>query len=160
MRDLCGIRVREDDEGYYVLQMVDWTPRDLSAAMRVRWLNLSYQSRVWDAPKQPQSLMGGVLHPTLAKDLYTLPSEVLIAQATKQIVLVSRVSTLNLAQAKQRVDKLAVDNAKLKSGLDELSGQLNEADKELNELREGLVESQHQLKEQKVDHRKADNELL
>ncbi|RRT54686.1 hypothetical protein B296_00043440 [Ensete ventricosum] len=34
-----------------------------------------------------KSLGRGVLHLTLAKDLYTLPSEILIAQATKQIVL-------------------------------------------------------------------------
>ncbi|RRT56866.1 hypothetical protein B296_00009022 [Ensete ventricosum] len=34
MRDLCGMRIREDDEGYYVLQMADWAPRDSSAAMR------------------------------------------------------------------------------------------------------------------------------
>ncbi|RWV77299.1 hypothetical protein GW17_00061889 [Ensete ventricosum] len=65
-----------------------------------------------------------------------------------------------LAQARQRVDELEVDNAKLQLGLDELSGRLDEADKELNELQEGLVESQHQLKEQKADRRKADDELL
>ncbi|RZR88595.1 hypothetical protein BHM03_00016221 [Ensete ventricosum] len=56
--------------------------------------------------------------------------------------------------------KLELDNAKLKLGSDELSGRLDEADKELNELREGLAESQHQLKEQKVDRHKADDELL
>ncbi|RWW84737.1 hypothetical protein BHE74_00006636 [Ensete ventricosum] len=33
MRDLCNMQVREDDEGYYVLQMADWAPRDSSAAM-------------------------------------------------------------------------------------------------------------------------------
>ncbi|RZR71362.1 hypothetical protein BHM03_00004840 [Ensete ventricosum] len=65
-----------------------------------------------------------------------------------------------LARARQRVDKLEADNAKLRSGLDELSGRLEEADKELNELWEGLVESQRQLREQKVDRHKADDELL
>ncbi|RZR88594.1 hypothetical protein BHM03_00016220 [Ensete ventricosum] len=35
-RDLCGMQVREDDEGYYVLQMADWAPRDSSAAMQAR----------------------------------------------------------------------------------------------------------------------------
>ncbi|RRT36479.1 hypothetical protein B296_00053213 [Ensete ventricosum] len=58
------------------------------------------------------------------------------------------------------VGELEVDNAKLKSGLDELSSRLDEADKELNELREGLAESQRQLKEQKANCRKADNKLL
>ncbi|RRT41949.1 hypothetical protein B296_00057421, partial [Ensete ventricosum] len=38
--------IREDDEGYYVLQMVDWAPKNSSGPMRARWLNLSYQSRM------------------------------------------------------------------------------------------------------------------
>ncbi|RRT65402.1 hypothetical protein B296_00021923, partial [Ensete ventricosum] len=92
-------------------------------------------------------------------------------RAAKQIVLASLLEAKleklrserdpkQLAWAKQRVGKLEADNAKLKSGLDELSSRLDEADKELNELREGLVESQCQLKEQKVGHRKADDDLL
>ncbi|RWW70076.1 hypothetical protein BHE74_00022282 [Ensete ventricosum] len=120
----------------------------------------------------------GVLHPTLAKDLYTLPSEILMAQATKQIALghhyqmalldrvhdAGRLVTLmgnrashheaevaklklegdpeQLATARQQVDELQADNAKLKSGLDELARQSEQAKKELNELREGLAESQ------------------
>ncbi|RRT39881.1 hypothetical protein B296_00056713 [Ensete ventricosum] len=40
--DLCAMRVREDDEGYYVLQMVDWASKDLSATIQARWPNLTY----------------------------------------------------------------------------------------------------------------------
>ncbi|RWW04768.1 hypothetical protein GW17_00031987 [Ensete ventricosum] len=58
------------------------------------------------------------------------------------------------------VDELEANNAKLRSGVDELTNQLEEVDKELNKLREGLAESQRQLKEQKVDRCKADDELL
>ncbi|RWW75016.1 hypothetical protein BHE74_00016995 [Ensete ventricosum] len=65
-----------------------------------------------------------------------------------------------LALVKQLVDELEADNTKLKSELDESRGQLDEADKELNKLWEGLVESQCQLKEQKADRCKADDELL
>ncbi|RZR74070.1 hypothetical protein BHM03_00031697 [Ensete ventricosum] len=65
-----------------------------------------------------------------------------------------------LTRARQRVDELEADNAKLRSRVDELTNRLEEADKELNELREGLAESQHQLREQKVDRRKANDELL
>ncbi|RZR88637.1 hypothetical protein BHM03_00016259 [Ensete ventricosum] len=39
-----------------------------------------------------------------------------------------------LVRARQRVDELEADNAKLRSGLDELSGRLEEVDKELNKL--------------------------
>ncbi|RRT47019.1 hypothetical protein B296_00011271 [Ensete ventricosum] len=47
-----------------------------------------------------------------------------------------------LAIARQQVDELQADNAKLKSGLDELARQSEQAKKELNELQEGLAESQ------------------
>ncbi|RWW47667.1 hypothetical protein BHE74_00046320 [Ensete ventricosum] len=63
MKDPCNTRVRKDDEGYYALQITDLTPKD------------------------PDSAFGrGVLHLNLAKELYTLPSEVLMAQVAKQIV--------------------------------------------------------------------------
>ncbi|RZS04954.1 hypothetical protein BHM03_00035373 [Ensete ventricosum] len=87
MKDLCGIWVHKDDEGYYVLHIVDWAPRDPSAAIQARWPNLSYLAKVWDDPEAAMEFGWGVLHSTLAKDLYTLPSEVLIARATKQIAL-------------------------------------------------------------------------
>ncbi|RRT44168.1 hypothetical protein B296_00047329 [Ensete ventricosum] len=98
MKDLCGIQVREDEEGYYILQMANWALKDSSAVMRARWPNLLYQARA--------------------------------------------------------------DNAKLRSGVDKLTSRLVHANKEIDELREGLAESQRQLKEQKVDPRKADDELL
>ncbi|RWW03758.1 hypothetical protein GW17_00033057 [Ensete ventricosum] len=47
-----------------------------------------------------------------------------------------------LAIARQQVDELQVDNTKLKSELDELTRHLEQIDKELNELREGLAKSQ------------------
>ncbi|RRT42914.1 hypothetical protein B296_00044941 [Ensete ventricosum] len=68
-------------------EMADWASRDLNAAMQARWLNLSYQAKVWDDSEAASEFVRGVLHPTLAKDRYTLPSEVLIARAVKQIAL-------------------------------------------------------------------------
>ncbi|RZR78250.1 hypothetical protein BHM03_00003530 [Ensete ventricosum] len=44
--------------------------------------------------------------------------------------------------------------------MDELTSWLEQIDKELNELRAGLAESQRQIKEHRADRRKADNELL
>ncbi|RZR97339.1 hypothetical protein BHM03_00026509 [Ensete ventricosum] len=80
MKDLCDMWVCKDDEGYYVLQMADWAPSDPSATMQARWPNLSYQVKVWDDPEAASEFDLGVLNPTLAKDLYTLPSELLITR--------------------------------------------------------------------------------
>ncbi|RWW41127.1 hypothetical protein BHE74_00053406, partial [Ensete ventricosum] len=46
-----------------------------------------YLVKVWDDPEAALEFDRGVLHPTLAKDLYTLPSEILMAQVAKQITL-------------------------------------------------------------------------
>ncbi|RWW66534.1 hypothetical protein BHE74_00026091 [Ensete ventricosum] len=100
----------------------------------------------------------GGFAPTLAKDLYTLPSEILMAQAAKQIALGHHYQ-MALLDRVHDTGHLA-DNAKLKSELEELTHQSDQADKELNELRESLAESQHHIKEQKVVRRKADDELL
>ncbi|RWW45834.1 hypothetical protein BHE74_00048292, partial [Ensete ventricosum] len=123
MRDLCDMRIWEDDEGYYVLQMADWASRDSSAAMRARWPNLSYQSRVWDDSDAASEFDQGVLHPMLAKDLYTLPSEVLIARAAKQIVLMTlldRVHDLGrlVTHMGNRASLLEAELEKLKSERD------------------------------------------
>ncbi|RWV94992.1 hypothetical protein GW17_00042424 [Ensete ventricosum] len=80
MKDLCGTRICKDDEGYYALQMADWAPRDPGAAMQARWSNLLYLEKVWVDSQAASEFGRGVLQPTLAKDLYTLPSEILIAQ--------------------------------------------------------------------------------
>ncbi|RWW84949.1 hypothetical protein BHE74_00006420, partial [Ensete ventricosum] len=85
MRDLCDMRVREDDKGHYILQMADWAPSDSSAAMRARWLNLSYQSRVWDDSKATSEFDKGVLYPTLAKDLYTLHQRSLLPERQSRL---------------------------------------------------------------------------
>ncbi|RRT46385.1 hypothetical protein B296_00051802 [Ensete ventricosum] len=121
MRDLCGMRVREDNEGYYVLQMTDWAPKDSTAKQIV--MGHHYQMALLDRVHDSGRL---VTH------------------------MGNRASLL----------ELEADNAKLRSGVDKLTDRLEEADKELNKLREGLAESQRQLKEQKVDHRKADDVLL
>ncbi|RZR79715.1 hypothetical protein BHM03_00005529 [Ensete ventricosum] len=87
MKDLCRTQVRPDDEGYYILQMFDWAPKDSSATMRARWLNLSYMAKFWDDSQAASEFGQRVLHPMLVNDLYTLSSEILMAQAARQITL-------------------------------------------------------------------------
>ncbi|RRT80383.1 hypothetical protein B296_00009415 [Ensete ventricosum] len=166
MKDLCGTRVCPDDEGYYVLQMSDWALKDPNAAMQARWLNLSYTTKVWDDSQAASEFGRGVLHPMLVKDLYTLPSEILMAQAAKQIALGHHYHMALLDRVHEagrlvtlmgnRASHLEAEVAKLK-----LEGDPEQLTaKELNEFREGLAKSQRQVREQKVHHRKADDELL
>ncbi|RWW64953.1 hypothetical protein BHE74_00027761 [Ensete ventricosum] len=103
MKDLCGMRVHKDDEGYYIRQMADWTPKDPVTAM--------------GDPEQ-------------------------------------------LAAAQQQVAEHQVNNAKIRSKLEELPRRSDQADKELNELWADMADSQRQIKEQRANHRKVDDDLL
>ncbi|RWV94478.1 hypothetical protein GW17_00042979 [Ensete ventricosum] len=146
MKDLCGTTVRKDDEGYYILQITDLHPRDPDFEL-------------------------GVLHPQLAKELYVLPSEVLIAQATKQIVLghhyqmalldrvhdIGQLVTImdhNAANLQQEIENLKSGsgpkqvataeeraNEKLMAQLVEATQRMELSDKELNGVRAGLSDA-------------------
>ncbi|RZR94468.1 hypothetical protein BHM03_00023157 [Ensete ventricosum] len=167
MKDLCGTRICKDDEGYYVLQMADWAPRDPGAAIQARWSNLSYLEKVWVDSQAASEFGREVLQPTLAKDLYTLPSEILMAQEAKQIMLMAlldrvhdagRLVTIMGNQAS--LLEAEIDKLKTEGDPERLATARQQANKELNELREGLAESQCSIKEQKADRRKADDKLL
>ncbi|RRT64603.1 hypothetical protein GW17_00053637 [Ensete ventricosum] len=87
MKDLCRTKVRKDDVGYYALYMSDLAQQDPDKEMRARWENLKNSSKVWRDHTAMQEFERGLLHPQLARELYTLLSEVLLARATKEMVL-------------------------------------------------------------------------
>ncbi|RWV84534.1 hypothetical protein GW17_00053747 [Ensete ventricosum] len=68
MKHLFKTKVHKDDAGYYTLHMFDLGHQDPDKEMKAR----------------------GLLHPQLARELYTLPSEVLLARATKEMVMSAR----------------------------------------------------------------------
>ncbi|RWW66062.1 hypothetical protein BHE74_00026588 [Ensete ventricosum] len=135
MKDLCGTRVCPDDEGYYVLQMSDWALKDPNAAMQARWLNLSYTAKVWDDSQAASEFGRGGPRCGAIGDPHGEPDIHLEAEVAK---LKLEGDPEQLIAARQQVDELQADNAKLKSGLDELA----------------------RYSRAKSDHRKADDELL
>ncbi|RWW41615.1 hypothetical protein BHE74_00052902 [Ensete ventricosum] len=128
MRDLCGMQVREDDEGYYVLQMADWDPKDSSTTMQAWWSNLSYQTR---GHHYQMALLDRV-HDS-GRLVTHMGNRASLLEAELEKLKTER-DLEQLAWARQRVDELEADNAKLRSRVDELTDRLEEADKELKEL--------------------------
>ncbi|RRT37386.1 hypothetical protein B296_00015665 [Ensete ventricosum] len=80
--------VRKDDVGYYALYMSDLAQQDSDKEMRVRWENLKDSSKVWSDHAAAEEFERGLLHSQLERALYTLQSEVLLARAAKEMVLV------------------------------------------------------------------------
>ncbi|RZS23593.1 hypothetical protein BHM03_00056559 [Ensete ventricosum] len=89
MKDLFKTKVHKDDAGYYTLQMFDLGHQDPDKEMKARWRGLKNLTKVWNDSSAVEEFERGLLHPQLARELYTLPSKVLLARAAKEMVLVS-----------------------------------------------------------------------
>ncbi|RRT33762.1 hypothetical protein B296_00056006, partial [Ensete ventricosum] len=87
MKDLFKTKVKKDDAGYYTLLMSDLGHQDPEKEMKARLKGLKNSTKVWNNSSAAEEFERGLLHPQLARELYTLPSEVLLARATKEMVL-------------------------------------------------------------------------
>ncbi|RRT47970.1 hypothetical protein B296_00006591 [Ensete ventricosum] len=87
MKDLFKTKVHKDDAGYYALHMSDMGHQDPDKEMKARWGGLKNSTKVWNDPLAAEEFKKGLLHPQLARELYMLPSEVLLARAAKEMVL-------------------------------------------------------------------------
>ncbi|RWW39322.1 hypothetical protein BHE74_00055356 [Ensete ventricosum] len=90
MKDLFKTKVHKGDAGYYALLMSDLGHQDPEKELKARWKGLKNSMKVWNNSSAVEEFERGLLHPQLARELYTLPSEVLMARAAKEMVLLLR----------------------------------------------------------------------
>ncbi|RWV89329.1 hypothetical protein GW17_00048525, partial [Ensete ventricosum] len=106
----------------------------------------------------------GLLHPQLARELYTLPLEVLLARAAKEMVLLDALKSGGgpeaVAKAEERASELEQELEKTKRERDETLQRLEASEKELTEVRSNLAEIQRLLKKAQVRAQKMDDKLL
>ena len=86
--DLCGLRTGAD-EPLWSLVMGELPPGEASDPLVARWKGLSRGDKVWAGGDPSAAFLRGVLHPDLARDLYTLPSEAMLNKAGRFLTLVS-----------------------------------------------------------------------
>ncbi|RWW21770.1 hypothetical protein GW17_00014063 [Ensete ventricosum] len=86
MKDLFKTKVHKGDAGYYVLLMSDLGHQDPEKEMKARWKGLKNSTKVWNNSSTAEEFERGLLHPQLARELYTLPLQVLMARAAKEMV--------------------------------------------------------------------------
>ncbi|RZS12426.1 hypothetical protein BHM03_00043868 [Ensete ventricosum] len=77
------------DAAYYALLMSDLGHQDPEKELKARWKGLKNSTKVWNNSSAAEEYERGLLHPQLARELYTLPSEVLMARAAKEMVLMT-----------------------------------------------------------------------
>ncbi|RWW52700.1 hypothetical protein BHE74_00040867 [Ensete ventricosum] len=145
MKDLFKTKVHKDDAGYYTLQMFDMGHQDPDKEMKTGWRGLKNSTKVWNNSSVVEEFERGLLHPQLALELYMLPLEVLLARATKEMVL--ELDALNsgggpeaVAKAEERAFELEQELEKTKRERDEALQLLKASEKELSEVRSNLAE--------------------
>ncbi|RZS26566.1 hypothetical protein BHM03_00059920 [Ensete ventricosum] len=165
MKDLFKTKVHKDDAGYYTLHMFDLGHQDLDKEMKARWRGLKNSMKIWNDSSAAEEFERRLLHPQLARELYTLPSEVLLAWAAKEMVLEldalkSGAGPEAIAKAEERASELEQELGKTKQERDEALQRLEASEKELTEVQSNLVEIQRLLKEARVRAQKMNDELL
>ncbi|RZS27888.1 hypothetical protein BHM03_00061420 [Ensete ventricosum] len=165
MKDLFKMKVHKDDTGYYTLQMSNLGHQDPDKEMKARWRGLKNSTKVWNDSSAAKEFERGLLDPQLARELYTLPSEVLLARAANEMGL--ELDTLKsgggleaVAKAEERTSELGQELKKTKWERDEALLWLEASEKDLSEVRSNLAEVQRLLKEARVRAWKMDDELL
>ncbi|RRT36092.1 hypothetical protein B296_00039795 [Ensete ventricosum] len=129
--------------------MSDLGHQDPDKEIKGRWRGLKNSTKVWNDSSAAEEFERGLLHPQLARELYTLSSEVLLARAAKEMVL-----------AEERASELQEELEKTRRERDEALLRCEASEKELHEVRSNLAKVQRLLKEARVRARKMDDELL
>ncbi|RRT33667.1 hypothetical protein B296_00037558 [Ensete ventricosum] len=113
--------------------------------MKARWRGLKNSTKVWNDSSAAEEFERGLLDHQLARELYTLPSEVLLTRAAKEMVL--ELDTLKsgggleaVAKAEERTSELGQELKKTKQVRDEPFLRLEASEKDLSEVRSNLAE--------------------
>ncbi|RRT38161.1 hypothetical protein B296_00052853 [Ensete ventricosum] len=164
MKDLFKTKVNKGDAGYYTLQMSDLGHQDPDKEMKARWRGLKNSTKVWNDSSTAEEFERGLLHPQLVRELYTLPSEVLLARATKEIVLMALFDRVHdtgrlitfmdyrISQLQQELDALKSSGGpeavtKAEERASELEHELEKTKRERDEALQQLEASKKELNE-------------
>ncbi|RRT54069.1 hypothetical protein B296_00034216 [Ensete ventricosum] len=67
--------------------MSDLGYQDPDKEMKATWRGLKNSTKIWNDSSAAEEFERGLIHPQLARELYTLPSDVLLARAAIEMVL-------------------------------------------------------------------------
>ncbi|RRT62309.1 hypothetical protein B296_00029299 [Ensete ventricosum] len=103
--------------------MSDLGHQDPEKELKARWKGLKNSAKVWNNSSAAEEFGRGLLHPQLAWELYTLPSEVLMARAAKEMVLVSFPTRALVMGGPEAVAKAEEHVSGLREELEKIKGE-------------------------------------
>ncbi|RWW05491.1 hypothetical protein GW17_00031232 [Ensete ventricosum] len=126
VRELCEVDGWAGKDMYFVVQISELSRPEAEGPLKLHWPNLAASSWVWTDWPLATKYVRGVLHPSLAKQLYEASFEELMDRATKAVVwgpyfagaLVDRVHDAGwvVRLLIERNSMLRVENKELKLG--------------------------------------------
>ncbi|RRT40190.1 hypothetical protein B296_00029665, partial [Ensete ventricosum] len=156
MKDLFKTKVHKGDQGYYALLMSDLGRQDPEKELKARWTGLKNLMKVWNNSSAAEEFGRGLLHPQLARELYTLPFE----SQHFQMALVDRVYDVGrlIIFMDYRVKQLQeeLDTLKSKGGPEAVT----EAEERASVLREELEKIKGEKAEEPLRSEASEKELL
>ncbi|RRT83129.1 hypothetical protein B296_00004361 [Ensete ventricosum] len=149
---------------YYTLHMSDLGHQDPNKEMKARWRGLQNSMKIWNDSSVAEEFERGLLHPQLARELYMLPSEVLLARAAKEIVLMTLFDRVHdagrlitfidyrISNLQQELDALKYGGGpeavvKVEERASELEQELGKTKQERDEVLQRLEASEKELTE-------------
>ncbi|RZR86336.1 hypothetical protein BHM03_00013509 [Ensete ventricosum] len=130
--------------------MSDLGHQDPDKEMKARWRGLKNLTKVWNDSSTVEEFERGLLHPQLARELYTVPSEVLLARAAKEMVLALQ----QLKASKKELSEVRSNLAEIQKLLKEAWVRAREMDDELLQAVKALENARVELPRQAVDRYK------
>ncbi|RWV89556.1 hypothetical protein GW17_00048287 [Ensete ventricosum] len=151
MKELCTMGGRVGDGKYFATRVSDLSGPQAGAPLKARWIDLLAPTRFWDDGLITSEYARGMLHPSIAKQLYSAPSEELVDQVMKSMVhdaghvikmlsernfalrnevleLKSGVSPDTVVAAEKRAINLEVDVKHLKAKVEHLKAALGDTE--------------------------------
>ncbi|RWW36368.1 hypothetical protein BHE74_00058610 [Ensete ventricosum] len=167
MKDLFKTKVHKGDAGYYALLMSDLGHQDPEKEMKARWKGLKNSTKVWNNSSTAEEFKRGLLHPQLTRELYTLPSKVLMAQAAKEMILSQHFQMAlfdRVHDAGRLITFMDYRDKQLQEELDALKSKggpeaVVEAEERASELREELEKSKRERGEELLRREASEKEL-
>ena len=89
IRDLCRLPAGPPNDSYQARLMGELSEGQPSDRLVARWGGLTRGTRVWADAETAAAFFRGGLHPDLAREMYILPSDVLLGKSVKSLLWVS-----------------------------------------------------------------------
>ncbi|RWW12854.1 hypothetical protein GW17_00023466, partial [Ensete ventricosum] len=153
IRDLCRVRARSQNEPFLAQEMEDLPELSGEGSLEAQWAMLTPKSQVWVDGTNAQLFYRGDLYPTVAKEIYTTPSEALLDNVAKNLVMQHHHFSMGLIDKVRDFERVVDELSQI---IDELQGEvrkLNEeaglimlaiAEARASKATQRLEESQHQ----------------